>query len=205
MRPRQSARFFCIAVTIAAVAAGCSDNSVITEPTTNEPLAASPLASASTGIVVQVADIEQLYAAVNLAANAGATVLLSPGTYVLSAKNPSNVDRPNGGRLDLQENMALAGVDGDRAAVTIDASALPQASFAVSFGRTGVIRAGRGSNSVEWLTVAGNPLAAAAIETDLVSTTEASIRVAHVVAGDNARGVDIRNVTASMALSLIHI
>ena len=81
----------------------------------------------------------------------------------------------------------------------IDAAALPASSFPMPFGRTGVIRTGRGSNAVEWLTIAGNPLAAAAVETDLVSTPDARVRVAHVVAGNSARGVDIRNVGAAMA------
>jgi hypothetical protein len=76
---------------------------------------------------------------------------------------------------------------------------LAAASFPTSFGRTGVIRIGRGNNAVEWLTIAGNPLAAAGIETDLGSSLATTIRVAHVVAGNNARGVDIRNVGAAMA------
>ena len=118
--------------------------------------------------------------------------------------------------------MSLYGVAGDRAAVVIDASLLPDSSFTVPFGRTGVIRAGLGSNAIEWLTIAGHPFAAAAIETDLVQTDpqgipmRTAIRVAHVVAGGrllpdgsatrveisgaSARGVDIRNVgTAGMA------
>jgi len=155
--------------------------------------------TAIAGTAVYVADVEQLYAAVNDPVNAGATVVLAPGIYSLSSKDPANIARPNGGRLDLQQDMSLYGVAGDRAAVVIDAAALPQSSFTVPFGRTGVIRTGRGSNGVEWLTIAGNPLAAAAVETDLVSTPEVHIRVAHVVGGNSARGVDIRNVTATMA------
>lgn len=67
------------------------------------------------------------------------------------------------------------------------------------FVRTGVIRIGRGSNAVEWLTIAGNPFAAAGIETDLGSTADAWVKIAHVVVSDAARGVDVRNVGAAMA------
>jgi hypothetical protein len=169
-------------------------------------------AAASAGPVVNVADVEQLYAAVNNNANTGATVVLAPGIYSLSP------DHLNGGRLELQEDMSLYGVVGDRAAVIIDASYLPSTAFtAVGIsGRTGIIRTGRGSNAIEWLTIAGNEFAAAAVETDLVKVdpntgqpTPAAIRVAHVVAGctltDNpachgsARGVRVRNIGSAMA------
>jgi hypothetical protein len=163
--------------------------------------ASAPLtaAAASAGSAVYVTDVEQLYAAVDNPANTGATVILAPGTYQLSPMDPAGKDRTNLGRLELQTDMALYGVAGDRGAVVIDAAALLQRSFSQPFGRTGVIRTGRGRNAVEWLTVHGNPLAAAAVETDLVGTPEHHIRVAHVVAGDSARGVDIRNIGATMA------
>jgi hypothetical protein len=162
---------------------------------------AGPLTSvaASAGAAVYVTDVEQLYAAVDNPANMGATVVLAPGIYQLSPTDPAGKDRTNLGRLELQKDMSLYGVAGDRGAVVIDAAALLQRSFSQPFGRTGVIRTGRGSNAVEWLTIYGNPLAAAAIETDLVGTPEHHIRVAHVLAGDSARGVDIRNIGATMA------
>ena len=158
--------------------------------------AAAPHTStaASAGPAVYVVDVEQLYAAVNDPLNVGASVFLAPGIYLLSP-----LARPNGGRLELQHDMSLYGVAGDRTAAVIDATALPASSFSMPFGRTGVIRTGRGSNAVEWLTIAGNPLAAAAVETDLVGTPETRIRVAHVVAGNSARGVDIRNIGVGMA------
>jgi hypothetical protein len=169
-----------------------------------------------------VSNVEELYAVVNDAANAGAAVGLAPGVYTLSATDAAGAPRPNNGRLELKADMSVYGVAGDRAAVVIDASFLPASSFTVPFGRTGVIRAGLGSNAIEWLTIAGHPFAAAAVETDLVQTDPQStpmrttIRVAHVVAGGrmladgtaprvdvsgaSARGVDIRNVgTAGMA------
>jgi hypothetical protein len=158
-----------------------------------------------------VSDVDELYAGVNNPENAGATVVLAEGVYVLSARDATGTSRPNGGRLDLQLDMSLHGVAGDRAAVVIDANQrdqsgnrlLPQSSFAFTIGRTGIIRTGRGNNTIEWLTIAGNPLAAASISTDLVQTDglfppsplPTSIRVAHVAAGDSARGVDIRNAT----------
>jgi len=204
MRPRSPARPVYIAAAIAALITACNDASRITEPTGAVPAGASQRVSANAGTVVHVADVEHLYAAVNDTANAGATIRLAPGAYVLSAKNASDVGRPNAGRLELQQDMSLSGVAGDRAAVIIDARGLPQSSFSAPFGRTGVIRTGRGSNAVEWLTIAGNGFAAASVETDLESTPNARVRVAHVVADSSARGVDIRNVGAAMAGRRLH-
>jgi len=56
---------------------------------------------------IPVGDVEELYTAVNNAANAGATLMLSPGVYMLSRTDPFGALRPNGGRLDLQEDMSL--------------------------------------------------------------------------------------------------
>jgi len=197
MRPLSPARPVYVAAVIAVLLAACNNARDVTEPIRPVP-AAARRASAGAGPVVQVVDAEQLYAAVNDPSNAGATILLAPGTYVLSAKDATGVGRPNGGRVELQQDMSLSGVDGDRAAVVIDASALPASSFPTPFGRTGVIRTGRGRNAVEWLTIAGNPLAAAGVETDLFSGPDAWVRVAHVMAGNSARGVDVRNVGAAM-------
>jgi hypothetical protein len=167
--------------------------------------------TAADGGTVFVSNVEQLYDAVNDQTNAGATLVLAPGIYVLSAKDATGASRPNGGRLELQTDMSLFGVGGDRTAVVIDANQFDQfgkrlleaPSFAFKAGfRTGIIKTGRGNNTIEWLTIAGNPLAAASISTDLLqkdasdSPLPTSIRVAHVVARDSARGVDIRNVMA---------
>jgi hypothetical protein len=59
--------------------------------------------------VINVNNVEGLYAAVNNPANAGAIVVLASGTYTLTAKDPNNQPRPNGGRLVLQSGMALVG------------------------------------------------------------------------------------------------
>ena len=70
-------------------------------------------------IALTVADVEQLYSAVNDPANEGAAITLAPGTYVLSANNPAGGARPNGGRLELQLDMSLNGFTGDRSAVVL--------------------------------------------------------------------------------------
>jgi hypothetical protein len=156
--------------------------------------------------MINVSNIEELYSAINDAANEGKTIVMAPGTYVLSANGPGGTPRPNGGRLDLQKNMSLIGKVNDRNAVKIDSSQLPQASLRVPFSppvpspnRTSPIRLGRGTNTVEWLTVIGNPLAVAGIGTDLGDATPATVRVAHVVSGGSLRGMDLRNSGSAMA------
>lgn len=146
---------------------------------------------------LNVTNVEQLYAAVNNPANAGAAILLAPGHYVLSTTTGGTA-RPNGGRLEFQRDMSLYGVTGDRGAVVLDASALPASAFNISFGRTAPVRIGRGSNTIEWLTVIGNPAAAASIATELTGTATTNIRVAHVFTNESSRGIDIRNVGAAM-------
>jgi hypothetical protein len=143
---------------------------------------------------ITVSDIEQLYAAVNNVVNAGAAITLTPGTYVLSSHDPAAAPRSNGGRLELQHDMSLYGVTDDRSAVVIDASGLPASSVSVPFGRTAPVRIGRGSNTIEWLTVLGNAAMAGGIATELGGTSDTRIRVAHVVSGGTSRGIDVRNV-----------
>ena len=50
---------------------------------------------------IYVSSIAGLYAAVNDPDNAGNLIILAPGTYVLNAAFP------NGGRLELQDDMSL--------------------------------------------------------------------------------------------------
>ncbi len=71
---------------------------------------------------VHVSTVNELYAAVNDASNAGKQIVLAPGTYTLAA------DQPNGGRLELQHDMKLQGQAGHPERVVIDASALPASS-----------------------------------------------------------------------------
>ncbi|MDI1240399.1 MAG: hypothetical protein PSX80_00595 [bacterium] len=143
---------------------------------------------------VLVSNVEELYAAVNDPANSGSQIVLAPGTYILSRNDPSGVERPNRGRLELKENMSLIGMIGDRSSVIIDAGSLPQASFQGSIPTmTGAIRIGRGWNSIEWLTVRNARVASSAIEADLISTVTAHVRVAHIASTGNIRGFDARN------------
>ncbi|HEX5075395.1 MAG TPA: hypothetical protein VFW03_19445 [Gemmatimonadaceae bacterium] len=155
-------------------------------------------------IALTVADVEQLYSAVNDPANEGAAITLAAGTYVLSAKDAEGVARPNAGRLELQQDMSLFGVTDDRSAVVIDATGLPASSVTdpqpqQSTNRTAPVRIGRGSNTIEWLTVLGSPAAAAGIAAELGGTPSTRIRVAHVVSGGTSRGIDVRSGGASMA------
>ena len=143
---------------------------------------------------IHVADISQLYAAINDAANAGSTIVLAAGTYVL------NAGYPNAGRLELLENMQLQGQPGHPGQVMIDASALPGTSFVPPNNfpapRTGAIRMGRGSNAIEWLTVKGNASTQAfsVIDTDLIWTGVSQVKVAHCVVSGGRSGIDVRNV-----------
>ena len=146
-----------------------------------------------------VADVDALYSAVNNPGNAGAVILLAPGTYVLSAKNGSGVARPNGGRLELQPDMSLSGVAGDRSAVVIDMAGLPGPSFNAALGKTGGIRVGRGANSIAWLTIVGNANSAANIETDLADAHPTRVTAAHLSAHGSFRGIDVRNTGAAMS------
>jgi hypothetical protein len=72
-------------------------------------LALTVSAVAEEHLVLNVSDVEGLYAAVNNPANAGVTVVLASGTYILTTKDANNQPRPNGGRLDLQSGMVLVG------------------------------------------------------------------------------------------------
>jgi len=143
-----------------------------------------------------VSNVDQLYAAINDAENVDTKIVMSPGTYLLSATYPK------GGKLELQYNMSLQGQPGKPEEVIIDASALPAGSFSIpprpafpGAGRTGVIRLGNGSNSIEWLTAKGSSLSAAVsvIETDLITTPVTYIRVAHCIVSGGQIGIDIRN------------
>ncbi|MBS1769148.1 MAG: hypothetical protein JSS77_05750 [Acidobacteria bacterium] len=153
---------------------------------------------------VFVSNVEELYTAVNDPNNAGKTVVVAPGTYVLSAADADGTARPNGGRLELQENMSLTGRVFSRSGVTIDTSGLPASSLnAPGVNNTAPIRIGRGENSVERLAIIGNPAAQASIETDLVGVNIARIRVAHVTAHGSKRGVDVRSIGAVMSNRVI--
>lgn len=144
---------------------------------------------------IPVANVEELYSAVNDQANAGATLLLAPGVYMLSATTTSGAARPNKGRLDLQEDMSLLGVEGDRSAVVIDANDLPAPSYTVAgfTGRVAAIRMGRGRTSIQWLTVRNARFGTSNIDTTLLSPGTAFVTVGHISSSGSQRGMDLVN------------
>ena len=90
-----------------------------------------PLTNAANGGSVAVSNVEELYAAVDDPNNAGTSVTLAPGTYTLSRNRPDGSLRTKAGRLELQPDMSLTGVVGNRSAVVIDGSGLPASSFSL--------------------------------------------------------------------------
>lgn len=142
---------------------------------------------------IPVGNVEELYAAVDNAANAGMTLILSPGVYTLSPTTPSGTTRANRGRLDLQENMSLIGVEGDRDAVVIDANNLPVASLTVATRRVAAVRMGRGTTSVQWMTIRNARNGTANIDTTLVWPGTAYVTVAHISSTGSQRGLDVIN------------
>ena len=141
---------------------------------------------------VYVSNLNELYAAVNDPGNAGSQVILAPGTYNL------NASYPNGGRLELQPDMSLRGQPGQIDAVLIDQSSLPFASFRLTPAvSVAPIRMGRGTNSLEWLSVKGGSVAAnplAVIESDLLGA-ETNVTISHVYVDCNGSrtGIMFRN------------
>ena len=107
---------------------------------------------------ITVSNVDELYNAVNDPGNAGITIVLAPGTYMLSVTGANNVPRPKGGRIELQPDMSLRGVEGTMNAVVISAFNLPASSFpqivnGVQTGPNAAVRMGLGRNTLEWLTV----------------------------------------------------
>lgn len=150
--------------------------------------------------VIQISNVEELYSAVNDPANAGATLVLAPGTYMLSAIDPNNVPRPKGGRIEFQMDMSLMGVEGDRDAVVINGSGLPASSFptttnGIATGPSAAIRMGLGHNALEWLTVRDVINGQDNINTGLqpLDPGDTYILVAQVASSGSNRGLDIFN------------
>ena len=127
-----------------------------------------------------VFNVDQLYAAVNNPQNAGRQVVAAPGSYMLTATDSNGLPRPNGGRLEFQEDMSLIGVEGDRSAVVINGINLPSSSLTGGAVPLGAIRLGRGRNSVEWLTVRDTRGGQGNIVTGLTYAGTQYVRVAHV-------------------------
>lgn len=158
------------------------------------------LSQGVTAQTIAVWNIEQLYTAVNDAANAGATLVLSPGIYMLSVTGPNGAPRPKGGRIELQPDMTLKGVEGDRGAVVISAFNLPASSFpqtanGVTTGPNAAVRMGLGHNSLEWLTVRDARFAQANIDTGLqaLDPGTAVVHIVHVASTGSTRGLNVLN------------
>lgn len=155
------------------------------------------LSSDATAQTIAVANVEQLYQEVNDPANTGVTLVLSPGTYMLSAVDPAGLPRPNAGRIELQPDMAVIGVEGDIGAVVISAYNLPASSFpnTAAGGPNAAVRMGLGHNSLEWLTVRDARFAQANIDSGLQPRDPgtAFIRIAHVASTGSTRGLNILN------------
>jgi len=150
--------------------------------------------------LVQISNVEELYSAVNNPSNAGTTLVLSPGIYMLSANDSNSAPRPKGGRIELQMDMSLTGLEGDRSAVVINAFNLPKSSFpttvnGVATGPNAAVRMGLGHNTLEWLTVRDARLGQANIDTGLqpLDPGTAYIRVAHVASTGSTRGLNVLN------------
>ncbi|HEX7088113.1 MAG TPA: hypothetical protein VF198_17265 [Vicinamibacterales bacterium] len=147
---------------------------------------------------IVVTNVDELYDAVNDPANAGATVVLAPGTYVLSVNDAQNLPRPNAGRIHFQPDMSLKGVEGNPGAVVIDAGNLPASSFpanGIPAGPNAAVRMGLGRNTLEWLTVRDARNAQANIDTGLqaLDPGPAVVRIAHVVSTGSVRGLNVLN------------
>lgn len=149
---------------------------------------------------IPISSIDELYSAVNDPANAGATLALAPGTYLLSVSDGAGVARANGGRIELQADMSLRGLEGDRTAVVIDAVNLPASSFpqtvnGINLGPNAAVRLGRGRNTLEWLTVRDAWLGQANIDTGLqpLDPGPAVVRIAHVASTGSTRGLNVLN------------
>lgn len=184
-------------------------------------LALSVTAIAQDQPVINVNNVEGLYAAVNNPGNAGAIVVMASGTYTLTATDPNNQARPNGGRLVLQSGMALVGrnkyVDFDRDGIwdprDDDHDGIPDTDpvrgliFAEPATETLIdavnLSGGPGAvvvgldNRVEKLTVRNTTMINAGIDLNVVPTISGmSAEIRDCIAEDGRRG--IRMIMAGM-------
>ena len=142
---------------------------------------------------IQVANVEELYNAVNDPVNAGRQIVAAPGIYMLSAFDPGGSPRPNGGRLEFQEDMSLVGVVGDREAVVLNAINMPSSSLTGGTVPLAPIRLGRGRNSVEWLTLRDSKFGLGNIVNGLAFSGTPHIRIAHIASTGAAYGISFFN------------
>lgn len=165
----------------------------------------STAASIASPRLVFVHNVEELYAAVNDPANVDTKLVLSPGIYLLSVNDPNNVPRPNLGRLELQEDMSLIGVEGERGAVVIDAANLPATSYQGGTIPLGAMRVGRGRNSIEWLTVRNTLFGFGNIVSGLAYDGTPHIRIAHIASTGGTYGLNIFNFGAGFAGKVLEL
>jgi hypothetical protein len=155
------------------------------------------LRMAAVAQTIQISNVEELYSAVNNSANAGANLVLAPGTYMLSAVDPSNAPRPKGGRIELQPDMSLTGVEGDRDAVVISASGLPASSLQSGAGGvagpSAAVRMGLGHNALEWLTVRDTKGANIDAGLQALDPGTTYILLAHIASTGGNRGLNLIN------------
>jgi hypothetical protein len=159
--------------------------------------------------IVVVKNVTQLYAAVNNVNNAGKTIVLKEGTYVLTRHFPFPKqlpdERPHQGRLELQRDMSLFGAAGSLCVLKTSPTDLPEFNV-VPGARSGMIRTGKGNHTIAQLTIIAPSEAGSGISTDLPGPKfqVTTISIVRVIAGDpnsqhGTRGVDIRN-TANTAI-----
>ena len=153
---------------------------------------------------VYVANVDELYTAINDPANEGKTIVLAQGTYQLKDKDANGHAYPNKGRIELQKDMSLLGDINSPGTVVIDATAMPDASFILpaipnspfqGVLRTGVVRMGNGNNKIQGLTLYNDPshLLRALIQTDLATTSVTNITITNTVVSGARVGINIAN------------
>jgi hypothetical protein len=172
------------------VVSSCQKESVPHSPAAKSFDDSKSIHRATSAKAIQVTNVLELYAAINDPENSGSTLVLSPGTYSLQPAYPK------GGRLELQHNMALLGQPGHPEQVIIDATGLPITSLNTPpDGRTGVVRMGNGTNSIEWLTIQNDPshTQRSLIQTDITATPVTQIRVAHCILKGSNIGINVIN------------
>lgn len=153
--------------------------------------------AAPSAVEIIVSNVEALYKAVDNPINAGKTIVLKAGKYVLT-RHLKLQERLNQGRLELQRNMSLRGEDQSLCVLKTLPTDIPNFNV-VPGARSGMIRTGRGSHTIANLTIIAPSDAGSGISTDLPDQSqETTIRISRVISGDpnseqKTRGVDIRN------------
>lgn len=164
-----------------------------------KPEESSSTANSSNAVnSVYVSNIDELYTEINNPENVGVTLVLLAGIYML------NPNYPNGGRLEFLHDMSITGQAGRPEQVIIDATNLPNSSLRRPIPgvpgnpMTGVVRMGDGKNTLEWLTLQNDPAnrtnrIRSLVQTDIVATPVAQIRIAHTIIQGSSIGINLIN------------